>query len=218
MVAKKTVVTEKDNSDIDIQLMIKEAVAKAIAEASLSHQLKIDELEKQLSEKDAQQEIAINSIKPDKMVGIMHMAPGSASFNRGRVNIKFNQLFDERRIKFEILDEMYYAFKEWFDTFEIVILDKDVREYFNIEYTFKEHGADKTKFQKLLGIDNMEMLKELNNFSPVVAWAFLEFFLQEYIKGNSECLRNNKFNEVQNYYSSKYSINNIQEMTMEMIK
>jgi len=215
MVVKKT--TVKETPEVDIQALIKEAVTKAIAEASKSSQLKIDELEKQLSEKEAQQEITVNSIKPDKMVGIMHMAPGSASFIRGRVNIKFNKLFDERRIKFEILDEMYYAFKEWFDTFEIVILDKEVREYFNIDYSFKEHGADKSKFQELLKIDNMEMLKELNGFSPVVAWAFLEFFLQEYIKGNSECLRNNKYNEVQNHYSSKYAINSIQEMTNEMI-
>jgi len=210
--------------DIDIQSLINEAVEKALNIVNESNQQKVKELEQQLQtknhelrEKETQEGNMVRAISPDKMVEIMHMGPGSASFNRGRVNVKFNKLFDQRRLKFDILDEMFYAFESWFHNFEIIILDQEVREYFGIEYNFKDHGADKDKFHKMLKIDNAEMLKELTNFSPVVTWAYLVFFLEEYVKGNADTMKDNKFNDIQQYYSSKYSITDIQGMTRDLM-
>lgn len=217
MVNKKTNETNNiNNNGIDVQALIEEAVKKANLESEKQYQNEINELKEKLNDKKEKND-EVKDINSNKMIKIMHMSPGSAVFEKGRINVKFEKLFDERRIKFEILDEMYYAFKSWFDNFEIVILDKEVREHFGIEYLFKEHGADKIRFHEILKFNNIEMLKEVDKFSKVVAWAFLKFFLEEYINGNSECMKDNKFNEVQNYYESKYNITHLQETVSELI-
>lgn len=210
----------KLNENIDIDKMIQEAIAKSVAETSKTYQEKINILEAKLKEKEnikenTKEENSI-TIKPDKMVWIQHMAPGGAGFHRGRVNITFDKLFDKRRIKWDILDEMFYEFHTWFDEFELVILDEEVRKYYGIENNFEENGADESKFIKLLSMKNNEMIDEISRFSFMVASSFLKFFIDEYIKGNVNCLKNNKFQDVQNYYKKRYNIDNLQELIAEM--
>lgn len=216
-------ITESDvklTENIDIESMIQSAIEKAVADTSVTYQAKIKELEEKIKKQESikenkNQEESTIGMKPDKMVWIQHMAPGSASFHRGRVNITFDKLFDKRRIKWDILDEMYYEFRKWFDEFEIVILEEEVRKYYGIETSFDENGADESKFVKMLSMRNNEMIDEVNKFSFMVAMSFLKFFIEEYINANPKCL--NRFKDVEKYYHARYNIQNLNELAQEMI-
>jgi hypothetical protein len=207
------------NIDVDIESLIKDAVNKAILETSQSYENKIKELMVKT------QNIAIKTViepeksitmDPNKMVKIMHMSPGGATFKKGRINIRFENLFDSRPIRWEILDEMYWNFINWFNNCELVILDKDVREYYNIEYIFNNSGADKDKFYNMLSMDNNEMIKNIDKLSKMVSLAFLKFFIQEYLNGNTNALKNNNFSEIQKFYKSKYNITDLQESITDL--
>ena len=211
---KKEVNNETENTkNIDMDKLIQNAVAKALAESSKEYQNKINKLTKQLEEKSQQEECM--TMKPDKMVLIQHIAPGRAAFHRGRVNVTFQKLFDKKRIKWDILDEMYNQFRDWFDDFEIIIEDKEVREYYGLEESFKQKGADEKVFKAMLDENDDDMLSKINLFSNMVSFAFLKFFVDEYTNANPKCM-GSKFKAIENFYNNKYGINNLQELMQEM--
>lgn len=213
--------TTNNGISLDIEALIKDAVEKAVLSTSSKYQDKINELTTQLNKKELETEITTietaKIIPPERMVRIMHMSFGGATFKKGRINVRFDKLFDERRIRFEILDEMFYTYGAWFNDFEIVILDKDVREYYGLEYSFKEHGADKEKFYNLLSLSCHEMLVEIEKFNKSLAFAFLKFYLQEYINGNTQTITENKFNAVEGFFKNKYKTDDLNEMTKNFI-
>lgn len=207
--------TKNTKQEIDIQKMIQQAVADAVAQTSKIYEDKIKDLESRVETKQSENVIKENeiinkeiSIKGDKTVWIQHMGLGSASFKRGRVSVVFTKLFDRRRIKWDILDEMFYEFREWFDNFEIVILDQEVREFYGIEQDYQERGCDEIKFKKLLeSNNNSHIIDELRKLRFIPAMSFLKYYLDEYTKGTANCFTNNKFKELSEYYLSEYSIN-----------
>lgn len=211
-------VIETAKPEIDIEALIQSTINRTVLETSKSFQEKIAKLEEQLKEKNSKVEnnSENKSIKSDKMVKIMHIAPGGATFDKGRVRVTFNKLFDEQKIKFDILDEMYYSFREWFNNFEIVILDKEVREYYGIEYEYEENGADKDKFISTLKLNSSDMIRVIDRFASIPAVAFLKYFLDEYIIGNTDCFSDNKFNEISAFYKRKYGINDLHQIISEL--
>ena len=223
----KTTKTESSTDNVDINKMIQDAIAKSVADTAKIYQEKIDALELKLKESATSESADIKTIdikledesitiKPDKMIWIQHMAPGSASFHKGRINITFDKLFDKRRIKWDILDEMFYEFHAWYSEFEIVILDEEVRKYYGIESDFEENGADENSFVNLLSEKNNVMIDKISKFSFIVSSSFLKYFCEQYIAGNVECLKNNKFLDIQKYYKERYNIDNLQELVQEM--
>jgi hypothetical protein len=227
MPAKKDI--EKSNDDVikgneaipDIEKMIQEAVAKAIKETSKVYEKQIEELKNQNNQTNIQEykEENLNVVyRPEKMIWIQHMGLGSASFKRGKVSISFAKLFDKRKIKWEMLDEMFYEFRDWFDNFELVILDKEAREYYNIENEYGVSGADESKFKSMMSMSNSGIIDEIDKMTFIVAMSFLKYFIDEQLKGNPKCFENNKLKSISDYYGKKYSVDvqsSINEITQE---
>jgi hypothetical protein len=65
-------------------------------------------------------------------------------------------------------------------------------------------------------MDNNEMIKNIDKLSKMVSLAFLKFFIQEYLNGNTNALKNNKFSEIQKFYKSKYNITDLQESITDL--
>lgn len=214
---------ETTQSNIDMQKLISEAIKNAVSETSKAYELRISELEQKIQEKESENSLEKEevvskhiSMNSDKMVAIQHMGIGNASFHRGRVRVNFEKLFDVRKIQWSILDEMYYEFQRWFEEFEIVILDKEVREYYGLEGIFKEEGADEKVFNKLLDMNNDNMLNKVNKFPFMLSMSFLKFYCLENMRGNQKAFVDNRYQIIQDFYAKKYSIPNLNEIINEL--
>ena len=201
-------------SEIDISSIIKQAISEALKEsqAVIDEQAsKIKELENKISVSDQGQSTGFNS---NKRVKIMHMGVGSANFSKGRINVNFEEPFETRDVRYDIFEEMYDLYGDWFRNFELVILDKDVREYVGLEHTFKEYGADKNTFYEILRLKANDCLARLDKLKPMVAMTFLKFFIEEYLNHNPDALP--KFGDITEFYKSRYGINEMQSSIAEM--
>lgn len=203
-------------NEIDIESLIREAVGKAVAETSNKYQSTIDEL----VEKNKELENKVTSSKSEgfnsnKRVKIMHMGVGSANFSRGRINVNFDEPFEVRTVRYDIFEEMYDLFGDWFRNFELVVLDKDVREYIGLDMSFKEYGADKDTFCEMLKLDSSECLKKVSKLKPMLALTFLKYFIEEYLEHNPDTV--SKFADISEYYKSHYGINEMQSAIQESI-
>lgn len=207
-----TAVETKTNNSIDIEAIIKQA----IAETAQKYQITISEQENKIKELELKVSYTdVQKFNSNRRVKIMYMGSGTANFTRGRINVDFKSLFDTHDIRYDIFEEMYDQFRDWFTSFELVILDKDVREDVGLEYEFQLRGADKKEFYDMLKLVSAECLKEISKFSPSVSNAFLKFFIEQYLSHNQDTL--NKFTDVTNYYSSHLGIADIQNAIQEMV-
>lgn len=224
MAAKKAETTEtiKENKveetkseatpSIDIEAIIKKAIAETAQkyqDTIAEQENKIKELESKVSTQDVQK------FSSNRRVKVMYMGSGTANFTRGRINVDFKSLFDTHDIRYDIFEEMYDQFRDWFTSFELVILDKEVREDLGLEYGFSEHGADKDDFYEMLKLSSAECLAEISKLSSSVSNAFLRFFVEQHLNHDQNTL--NKFTDITNYYSSHLGIADIQNAIQEMI-
>lgn len=215
--------TKKTTQEIDIDAVIKQAVtqavSQAVAETSSKYQTAIDDLlekNKELENKIAVTNQGVSGFNSNKRVKIMHMGVGSANFSKGRINVNFDEPFEVRDVRYDIFEEMYDMFGDWFRNFELVVLDKDVREYVGLEYAFKQYGADKSTFEEILKSSNKECLDRVNRLKPMLAMTFLKYFIDEYLKSNPNAIT--KFADISNYYKTHHGINEMQSAIQEMVE
>jgi hypothetical protein len=206
-----------DSPISETQLDISAIIKQAVAETAMKYQTTIDDQANKI--KDLENKIAnanqnTSGFNANKRVKIMHMGVGSANFSKGRVNVNFDQPFDTRDVRYDIFEEMYDLFYEWFKNFELVVLDKDVREYVGLEHDFKIYGADKSTFEEILSLDNSECLKRVGLFKPMMAMTFLKFYIDEYLNHNPKTMA--KFTDIVEFYKSHYGIDEMQEAIREM--
>jgi hypothetical protein len=216
MANTKSTTTKNTSSEtpIDINAIIKKTVDET--SKKFETQLKEDKctIEK-LEAKIKEYEDSNKTINPNKRVKIMYMGAGRAAFNKGRVNVIFDKTFDIRVLKYDIFEEMYWAFKPWFDEFEITVLDKDIRDEFGMEYNFKKHGADKTKFESMLSMSDKDIEDNLNGFSNMLKLSFLKYYLTEYINRNQDCTEH--FSFIEDYYKKHFGYNDLNETITTMM-
>jgi hypothetical protein len=211
---QETKIETKDTTSIDIESIIK----KAVSETAKNYDDKITDYENKIKELEARCNNNSNNgskFDPNKRIKIMYMGAGSANFSRGRINVDFKQLFDTHDVRYDIFEEMYDIFGDWFRSFELIILNKDVREETGLEYGFNTSGADKTIFFEMLKLDNAECLNKLSEFSPQVAMGFLKFYVDEYLKYNSDAIA--KFSDITTYFQNHFGIGQIQNTIQEMM-
>lgn len=216
-------VVNKVTDEINIAELIKQAVAEAtksaVSETSKKYEEIVSNQENKIKELEQKLEDNIpinNEITMPKRVKIMHMGVGSANFSKGRVNVDFKEPFEFRELRYEILEEMFDNFGEWFRNMEIVILDKKVREAFGLEYDFEQYGADKEKFEEILNSKTQDCLTQLDRLTPMVAMTFLKYFLDEHLNNNP--IASMKFTDVTKFYESRYAIHEIQNTLSDMIR
>lgn len=206
---------EENTTSIDVEAIIN----KAVVETAKKYESKLAENENEIRELKAQieanQNMNVPKFDPNRRVKLMHMGAGSANFNNGRIHVDFKKLFDTVSVRYDIFEDFFDTYRDWFTNFEIVILDKDVRENCGIEYEYEEKGADKDAFYKMLKMNSADMLKKLNNFSYVVAMGFLKFFINEYLKNNVDTLT--KFEDIQTFYESRYNISDLRDAAQEVL-
>lgn len=202
---------ESKSTEIDIQAIIKQAVYEA-TKASISTiedlKKKNEELENKIGD--------LNNVPylSPKKVEIMYMGVGSANFSKGRINVDFEKPFDVKTVRYDIFEEMYDLYGEWFKNFELVVLDKSVRETMGLEYTFKEFGADKSTFEEILKLGNVECMGRLKKLKPMVAMTFLKYYIDEYLNGNTKTIT--KFADITDFYKVHYGIDEIQNAITDM--
>lgn len=203
--------SESTENKTDNSVNIEEIIKKAVAETAnkyesqiVEYQNKIHELENKVSDTPTHKE----------RVKIMYMGAGRANFSKGRINITFEKPFDTREVRYEIFLDMFDTYYQYFTSFELVIVDKDVREEMGLEYNFEDHGADKTTFEEMLKGSATNCLHKLDKLSYDLDMTFLKYFVDEYIQNNRDAVT--KFSDITNYYETKFNITEIQETIREM--
>lgn len=210
---KKVVSDEKQESEANNNtLNIEEIIKKTVEETSEKYKTQLSEYESKIKELESKVSDAPEHHK--SRVKIMYMGAGRANFSKGRINVTFEKLFDVREIRYEVFLDMFDAYYSYFTRFELVVLDKDVREEVGLEYNYEDHGADKETFENMLKGSNIDCLKKLESLSYDLNMAFLKYFTDEYIKNSRDAVT--KFSEITNYYSTKFNITDIQEAIQEM--
>jgi hypothetical protein len=206
--------TKAATPEIDIDAIINKAVSETAKKYQSTIEEQADKI-KELENKVAQASQNTSGFNSNKRVKIMYMGVGSANFSKGRINVNFEEPFATRDVRYDIFEEMYDMFGEWFRTFELVVLDKEVREYIGLEYPFKKQGADKETFEEMLTLPNYDCLVKIGKLQPMLAMTFLRFYIDEYLDHNPDTLA--KFTDITTYYKDHYGIVELQNEIQEML-
>lgn len=202
--------------ELDIQEIIKQAVAQALAETTKKYEEKISVMEEELKQAKESPVVSSDEISPSAKIKITHMCNSSAPFKKGKVNVLFQKLFDQKTIRYDVLEEMFTEYPEWFTSYQIVVEDKKAREALGLEENYYKQGANKARFVEILKMPNTELVAAVEALDPLVAYGFLKYFLDEYMTGNSACFVPHKFNKVEEFYNAKYSVGSLQEIITDL--
>jgi hypothetical protein len=202
---------------IDIEAIIAKAIAEAIQKTSNEYKPVIVELENQVKALSDENQTLKNTQSEKvttKRIKLMYMGAGRANFAKGKVNLEFKKMFDTREVRYEIFEDMFDMFNEYFTSFELVILNKEIREQVGLDYSFKEYGADKSTFVEMLKLDVNKCIAKIDSLNSQLAVVFLKYFVDEYFAGNQDAQI--KYNQITDYYRNKFNMVDLHDQISEM--
>lgn len=180
---------------------------------------------------NSEDEELIGGIKynPDKIVTVQNMTYGEMVLSTQKGSIIKLETFQKKKIRWSLLKEImeYNSYRNFFENYNIIILEKKVRISEGLEDNFAENGADLEKFQEMLKVDSNKMINILDKLKndrligdsiqiQDLRMTFLFYFLIKFNERN-ENATSDKLTLLNSYYKKEFpNLNNLFEISESM--